>query len=70
VIFGCCAGVAYQHRADGWSQIGNVRAVYLGDTLTPWTIETELKNQHVKILSPQWQDLLIGGHTFRVEVSR
>jgi len=19
VIFGCCAGVAYQHRADGWS---------------------------------------------------
>jgi len=80
VIFGCCAGIAYQHRTDGWVQIGNVHAVNIAAALTtagrasatvvPWKIETELQNQHVQIVPPAWQDLLIGGHTFRVDVSR
>jgi hypothetical protein len=70
VIFGCCAGIAYQHRTDGWSQIGNVRAVHPATTPIPWSIDTDLKNQHVEVTSPEWKDLHIGNNAFRVDVSR
>lgn len=70
VMFGCCSGVAYQHRKDGWSRIGNIRAVHIAETIAPGTIETEIRNQHVEAVAPDWKDLSIGGHTFRVEVAQ
>ena len=67
VIFGCCTGIAYQHRADGWTRIGSVRAV--NPAGAPRTIETELRDQHVEAVAPAWKELVIGGHAFRVDAA-
>jgi hypothetical protein len=69
VIFGCCRGVAYQHRTDGWTRIGTVLSANLSKPPPPWTIETDLGNGLVETTAPAWKDLVIGGRAFRVDVS-
>jgi len=64
VLFGCCGGVAYEHRAGGWTRIGDVRALSPGSATG---ILTELKSGSVRTMVPTWRELVVGGHVFRVD---